>query len=74
MSLGSIVMLDDVGFKSFHTQKEDIGGVAMLDRNSIICLRTSNGFSVSHTFKDGGWLQVGHEAFFGSDIDGIFEF
>ena len=65
MRLGSIIMLDDVGFKSFYTQKEDIGGVTMLGLNSIIYLRTLNGFSISHTFKDGVWLQVGHEAFFG---------
>ena len=53
MRLGSIILLDDVGFKSFYTQKEDIGGVTMLGLNSIIYLRTLNGFSVSHTFKDG---------------------
>ena len=47
-------MVDDIGFKSFYTQKEDIGVVTILGRNSIICLRTSNGFSVSHAFKDDG--------------------
>ena len=64
MRLGSRIMLNDVGFKSFYTQKEDIGVVTMLGQNSIICLRTSNGFCVSHTFKDERCLQVGHEAFF----------
>lgn len=50
-------MSDDVGFKSFYTQKEDMEGVAMLDQNFIIYYRTSNGFSVIHTFKDGKQLK-----------------
>lgn len=50
-------MSDDVGFKSFYTQKEDMEGVAMLDQNFIIYYRTSNGFSVTRTFKDGKQLK-----------------
>jgi hypothetical protein len=65
MSLGSRFLRDDVGFKRFCGQNEDIVGVAMLDQNRIINLRTSNGFSVSRVFKGGKYIKNVRDIYIG---------
>jgi hypothetical protein len=65
MRLGSRVTSDDVGFKSFYTQKDEIEAVAMLDHNFIIYSRNSNGLSVDGIIKDRKWIKVAREIFIG---------
>ena len=72
MRLGSRVTSDDVGFKSFYSQKDEIEAVAMLDHNFIIYSRTSNGLSVDGIIKDRKWIKVAREIFIGWDIDPFF--
>ena len=65
MRLDSRFTSDDVGFKNFYTQKDEIEGVGVLDQNFIIQPRTSNGFSVGGVFEDGKWYKVARDIIYG---------